>query len=315
MIARFAAVVALLALAGAGVTGQTPVPPAAEATSVSPDARSPRNANYTINVRLDANTRTLTGDEILSWRNISAASASTLRFHLYYNAWRNTHSSWMRELQLAGNAEDVVGRPESDWAWIDIGSLRLLSGATPADLTPRLRFIAPDDGNTNDRTIVEVPLDTPVAPGETIQVQIAWNSRVPRTFARTGAVGDFFFLAQWFPKIAVLQDGGWNSHQFHSATEFFSDFGTYDVKLTVPQGWIVGATGRERGRIDAGNGATTHHYYAEDVHDFAWTTSPGSSNESTRSSTPLCRRSRCACSCSPNTSVKRTVTSKPRARR
>jgi hypothetical protein len=274
VIARFAAVVALLALAGAGVTGQTAAPPAAGAALVSPDARSPRNANYTINVRLDPNTRTLTGDEILSWRNISAASAQTLRFHLYYNAWRNTHSSWMRELQLAGNAEDVVDRPESDWAWIDIGSLRLLSGATPADLTPRLRFIAPDDGNTNDRTIVEVPLDTPVAPGETIQVQIAWTSRVPRTFARTGAVADFFFLAQWFPKIAVLQDGGWNSHQFHSATEFFSDFGTYDVKLTVPQGWIVGATGRERARVDGANGATTHHYYAEDVHDFAWTTSP-----------------------------------------
>ena len=109
---------------------------------------------------------------------------------------------------------------------------------------------------------------------QTVNVQIAWSSRVPRTFARTGAIGNYYFLAQWFPKIGVLQDTGWNCHQFHAATEFFSDFGIYDVRLTVPSGWIVGATGTERGRRDEGDRTTTHHYYAEDVHDFAWTTSP-----------------------------------------
>ena len=97
---------------------------------------------------------------------------------------------------------------------------------------------------------------------------------MPRTFARTGAIGNFYFLAQWFPKIGVLEDGGWNCHQFHAATEFFSDFGIYDVRLTVPRGWIVGATGVERDRRDEADGTTTHHYYQEDVHDFAWTTSP-----------------------------------------
>ena len=80
--------------------------------------------------------------------------------------------------------------------------------------------------------------------------------------------------AQWFPKIGVFEDTGWNCHQFHAATEFFSDFGIYDVRLTVPSGWIVGATGIERARRDEGDRTTTHHYYAEDVHDFAWTTSP-----------------------------------------
>ncbi|MCA1558750.1 MAG: hypothetical protein LC804_00280 [Acidobacteria bacterium] len=200
MIARLLAAVALLALAGDGVTDQAPAPPAANAASATPAARSPRNANYAINVRLDPNTRTLTGDQILSWRNVSTASTQTLRFHLYYNAWRNTHSSWMREVQLAGDAADVLDRPESDWAWIDIGSLRLLSGAAPADLTSRLRFIAPDDGNTNDRTIVEAPLDSPVAPGETILVQIAWSSRVPRTFAEQPPVpfGHRILLGLWY---------------------------------------------------------------------------------------------------------------------
>ncbi len=137
-----------------------------------------------------------------------------------------------------------------------------------------MRYIAPDDGNPDDRTVAEIPLDAPVAPGETINVQITWSSRIPRTFARTGVQGDFYFLAQWFPKIGVFEDSGWNCHQFHAATEFFADFGNYDVRLTVPTGWVVGATGRERERRDEADGTTTHHYVQEDVHDFAWTTSP-----------------------------------------
>jgi Peptidase family M1 domain len=235
---------------------------------------SPRNASYAIAARLDPASRTLTGDETLTWRNLSAAPASTLRFHLYYNAWRNTRSTWMRELQLAGNTT-LARRPQADWGWIDVTSIRLIgAGAVPVDLTARARFVAPDDGNVEDRTVMEVPLDRPIAPGQTANVQIAWSSRVPRTFARTGAIGNFYFLGQWFPKIGVLEDTGWNCHQFHAATEFFSDFGTYDVRLTVPNGWIIGATGVERDRRDEADGTTTHHYVQDDVHDFAWTTSP-----------------------------------------
>jgi hypothetical protein len=279
--ARSAAVVALLLLGGTAVPRQPPAPagpavaaPSTSAAARSPAARSPRNASYAITARLDPASRTLSGDELLTWRNTSAASTSTLRFHLYYNAWRNTRSTWMRERRLAGSA-DLAERQEADWGWIDVTSLRVIgSGNTPVDLTSRGRFIAPDDGNADDRTVLEVPLDRPVGPGETVNVQIAWSSRVPRTFARTGTIGRFYFVAQWFPKIGVLEDGGWNCHQFHSATEFFADFGSYDVRLTVPRGWVVGATGIERDRRDEADGTTTHHYSQDDVHDFAWTTSP-----------------------------------------
>ncbi|PYR53963.1 MAG: hypothetical protein DMF95_02020 [Acidobacteria bacterium] len=104
--------------------------------------------------------------------------------------------------------------------------------------------------------------------------EVSWTAHVPRTFARTGAIGNFFFIAQWFPKIGVLQDEGWNCHQFHPGTEFFSDYGVYDVSLTVPSGWPLGATGVQRDRVENNDRTTTHRYYQEDVHDFAWTTSP-----------------------------------------
>jgi hypothetical protein len=277
-----AAVVGVVSLTGSGTQQSQPRLPAAPRDQTAPtqaptatgQARSPRNASYTITARLDPASRTLKGEALLTWRNIATIPATSLRFHLYYNAWRNTRSTWLREAAVSG-ATDLVERPEADWGWIDVTSLKLVgtSGA-PVDLTSGLRFIAPDDGNRDDRTVAEVALGSPVPPGQTVNVQIAWSSRVPRTFARTGVIGNYYFLGQWFPKIGVLQENGWNCHQFHLATEFFADFGIYDVRLTVPNGWIVGATGVERGRRDEGDGTTTHHYYAEDVHDFAWTTSP-----------------------------------------
>ena len=91
---------------------------------------------------------------------------------------------------------------------------------------------------------------------------------------RTGWIADYFFFGQWFPKIGVLEDAGWNTHQFHAATEFYADFGVYDVQMTVPGGYKVGATGREMRRVDNADGTTTHSYHADDVADFGWTTSP-----------------------------------------
>ncbi len=253
----------------AAAAAPAPAAPAA----VPPGARSPRNASYAIDVRLDHASRTLSGRALLTWRNITNNPTAELQFHLYYNAWRNDRSTWLRARTLAG--WPGAAPREQDWGWIDVTGIRLVTGESqPVDLSGRRRFIAPDDGNADDRTVLQVALPAPVAPGETINVQIDWNSKVPRTFARTGVVGSYYFLAQWFPKIGVLEDQGWNCHQFHAGTEFYADYGTYDVRMTVPKGWVLGATGQERARHDNADGTTTHTYHADDVHDFAWTVSP-----------------------------------------
>ncbi len=119
-----------------------------------------------------------------------------------------------------------------------------------------------------------VALPEPVEPTDIAQVEIEWDARIPRTFDRTGFRGDFFFLAQWFPKLAVLEENGWNAHQFHTATEFYSDYGEYDVYITVPSRFVVGATGREVEKKEITEGRTTYRYQQADVHDFAWTASP-----------------------------------------
>jgi hypothetical protein len=237
---------------------------------------SPRNANYTITARLDPGSRTLSASELIVWRNISSRSTDELQFHVYWNAWRDPRSTFLRERALVATRRP---RAADDFSTLDIKAIRvrpaLADDRSPAaDVTARARFIAPDDGNEHDRTVMSVALPWSVAPGASVAIELDWHARVPRPFARTGVVGNSYFVAQWFPKIGVLQDTGWNCHQFHATTEFFSDFGIYDVRLTVPRGWTVGATGVERERTDNADGTTTHRYYQEDVHDFAWTTSP-----------------------------------------
>ena len=244
----------------------------AEVTGTINPPLSPRNASYIIDARLDPANRTITGSEVILWRNITTKPANELQFHLYWNAWRDDRSTWLREATLGSRRVVPTVRPD-ERARIDVTVLGVRGNAR-ADLTTVMRFIAPDDGNADDRTVLAARLPQPVAPGASITIELSWTAHVPRTFARTGVIGNYFFVAQWFPKLGVLQDTGWNCHQFHNGTEFFSDYGSYDVRMTVPTGWILGATGVERERHDNDNRTTTHRYHQDDVHDFVWTTSP-----------------------------------------
>lgn len=255
----------------AAAAGQETAPPQDVAV---PAGLSLRNANYEIDARLDPGTKIITGSEILTWTNVTEHPAPDLRFHLYYNAWRNSESSWLASVRY--QSMDLSTRRDDEWAYSDVKSVALLPGrddeGDPVALP--IEFIQPDDGNENDRTVMRVVLPRPVEPGATIRVAIEWDAKVPRTFARTGAIGDYFFLAQWFPKIGVFEsDGTWNCHQFMQ-TEFYADFGVYDVRMTVPTGWVLGATGKEQSVTDNGDGTSTHSYYQEDVHDFTWVTTP-----------------------------------------
>ena len=232
--------------------------------------RSPRNANYTIEARLDPATHTIDGALVLEWRSLADRPLDTFPFHLYWNAFRNNLSSTAREAEDGGWGERA--KEERDFGWLHVKSVRLLG--SDADLTPSLRYIQPDDGNPDDRTVVEVKTPQPVAPGETVRFAIEWTSRVPHgTVGRAGWVHDYHFIVQWFPKIGVFSEGQWNAHQFHATTEFFADYGNYDVALTLPRGFVVGATGRRTERKDGTDGTETLRYVQEDVHDFAWTAS------------------------------------------
>ncbi|HVO24145.1 MAG TPA: M1 family metallopeptidase [Candidatus Margulisiibacteriota bacterium] len=229
---------------------------------------SPRIANYRITANYNGREHSILGHETLTWRNTTREPAADLYFHLYLNAFANSQSSFMRAL---GDAWVEWARWHPDgWGYIMVNAIRIAG----ADLTPRVQFVHPDDDNLDDRTVFRVPLDKPVRAGATVEVEIDFVAKLPKLFARSGYAGPFAMVAQWFPKIGVYQDGAWNCHQYHATTEFFADFGVYDVTLTVPGNGVVGASGVLQESHDDGAGTQTVHFVAEDVHDFAWTIDP-----------------------------------------
>jgi hypothetical protein len=228
---------------------------------------SDRVVEYTIEATYDAQSKSLQGKQTLTYHNKTGQPLDRFPFHLYLNAFQ-PDSTWMQEAR----------RDDPRWQWDPdmYGSITISSikAENMGDLTSKMHFISPDDGNTRDKTVMEVALPRAVAPGESVTFNISFKSTFPRTVARTGYKGDFIMGAQWFPKVGVWWKDAWNAHQFHEATEFFSDFGTYDVKLTLPDNFVVGATGVETARQKNANGTQTISYHADDVIDFAWAADP-----------------------------------------
>lgn len=241
----------------------------------SDESLCPQTANYTMDVRLDTETRRITGTERLTWTNTSRNEASELWFHLYWNAFSNTDSTYLKE-SIDEGWSPVGDFSEKDWGTCRIHSIVLVdgNGEENTNLTSRMEYRRPDDGNPYDRTVCSLPLPSPLSPGETVVLDIKFESKVPRPISRTGVYKNSYFIAQWFPKIGVLEEKGWNCHQFHAASEFFADYGTYDVRITLPSSFTIGATGEHREHVDNGDGTTTHRFVQHSVHDFAWTASP-----------------------------------------
>ncbi|MGM0466262.1 MAG: M1 family metallopeptidase, partial [Acidobacteriota bacterium] len=224
--------------------------------------------DYQIKARLDPEEKTVTGQQILIWLNDSEVPVSELQFHLYLNAFKNNRSTFMIE---SGGESRNFKMDEKHWGFINVKSIGLLNGP---DLTEAMQFIHPDDENEEDRTVMSLSLPESVQPQEKVTLEIEFYAKLPKVFARSGFYDDFFMVAQWFPKIGVFQEGGWNCHQYHANSEFFADFGVYEVEITVPEDFIVGATGKRTSRTENEDRTITYTHYQEDVHDFAWTASP-----------------------------------------
>jgi hypothetical protein len=231
-------------------------------------------SSYDIDATLEPEAHRLSGRARITFTNPGQVPAYSLRLHLYWNAFSDTGSSWLRQSALGGGDADAID--PRDAGWQQVTALRIVNpdGSAGPDLLGGLRFIQPDDQNAEDRTLAAVDLPAAVAPGETLRLDVEWHAQVPRTIARTGVRGRDYLVAHWFPKLGRFGAAGWDARQFFANTEFAADFGRYDVRLTVPDDWIVGATGTEVSRTRDGRGATTHRYAQDGVHDFAWTTSP-----------------------------------------
>jgi hypothetical protein len=244
--------------------GQSPAPAAAVAPGLQ----------YEIWVELDAAGKMLSGKEEIVWTNPTRDTVPDMLLHLYWNAFKNADSAYLREAEAETMFRGGATPKDGDWGWVDVTDIRLADGT---DLKPAFAYVLPDGPETaGDQTVARVAFPVPVRPGESVHLRIEFRSKIPRTVARSGYYRNSFFLGQWYPKPGVYEEGkGWNCHAYHQNSEFFADFADFVVHITVPRGFVIGSSGKPIDtRTDESAGTTTTTFRQAMVHDFAWMTDP-----------------------------------------
>lgn len=239
-------------------------------------ALSERVVEYHINVQLVPDTETLIASETVTWTHPGVKPVNDLYFHLYPNAFASPETTFMKESggKLRGDT-----MPENGFGSMSLKDLRTSEGTS---LMQRIQYVQPDDGNVNDKTLIKVHLPQPVNGGESITLKLQYEVQLPKIFARMGTSGNFVMAGQWFPKLSVyeptgirgVKEEGWNLHQYHGTSEFYSDFGIFNVTIAVPSNYTVAATGFPVKNARIKQDQKIYQFYADDVHDFAWAASP-----------------------------------------
>lgn len=242
-----------------------------------PDPLSKRIVEYHIQVSLDDAKKSLTGSQTLTWTNPGYKPVQELYFHLYPNAFESEKTTFMKE---SGGKHREDRATKGGYGHMRITSIKSSDGSS---LDGRLEYVRPDDGNAHDKTLAKLTLPVPVMPGQQTTLNLDFQVQLPQVFARMGYSGDFVMAGQWFPKVAVYEppgtrgrtDEGWVAHQYHGNSEFYANFGIYNVRIQVPGTHTVAATGfPTKPAVKNSNGTKTYQFYADDVHDFAWSASP-----------------------------------------
>jgi Peptidase family M1 domain len=241
---------------------------------------------YEIHVRLDDDAHFLHGQEDLKYTNHSPVGLDTIYFHLWANAYRDQSSAFAKQKREDGSLKYLDSAPASK-GYID--SLDFKVDGQPAKLENW-------QGNPDIAMLI---LPKKVAPGATITISTPFRVKIPNSFSRLGHIDQQYQLCQWYPKPAVYDQFGWHPIPYLDQGEFYSEFGTYDVFITVPKNYVVGATGdlpagdpeiawiNQREQLSGElltkplpeaifkpefpeNELKTLHFHQERVHDFAW---------------------------------------------
>ena len=256
------------AATGANRTPRPGAPPREVGERYDSDAALPasalRVASYTMTAKLDADAHTVFGESTIEWTNTSTQATREIWLHLYLNAFKNDQTIFLRSRFGGGRS----GSKTSDWGYVDVKKL-FIRQLGDDDLWPTRDRHSP--GEERDETDIRIPLPSAVEPNQTITIELEFESKLPDIVERTGHFKSFHMVAQWFPKIARLEpDGTWVHFPFHAQSEFYADYGRYDVTLDVPKELVVGATGpRVEERLEGDRKIVRH--VQSDVHDFAWT--------------------------------------------
>lgn len=190
-----------------------------------------QEVNYTIHVTLDDKAHTLTGDIAFEYINHSPDVLPEIWVHLWPNAFKNKRSAYCKQTLRQGSGKFYFAADSS------LGRIKLL------DFMANGTKIA-WEYDKNNPDIARIQLAQPLQPGSRVTISTPFQVKVPASFSRLGHVGTSYQMTQWFPKPAVYDREGWHAMPYLNQGEFYSEFGNFDVEITLPQNYVVGATGQ-----------------------------------------------------------------------
>jgi len=238
---------------------------------------------YDIKAALNDREKSVSGFETIMYKNNSPSPLDFIWFHIWPNAYKNESTAMMQ--QIKNDKSRAKKLETSGTGFID--SLNFTVNGAPAKTEAH--------SNPQYIDIIKLILNTPLAPGDSITITTPFKVQLPPYFSRSGYADDEFMICQWYPKPAVFDKDGWHEFPYLDMGEFYSEYADYNISITLPSEYVVGATGvlqnkdeltayktigaqnaADRGRKPAlykpldKNTTKTLNYHAEDVPDFAW---------------------------------------------
>lgn len=249
-----------------------------------------QRVDYTIQVTLNDREHKLSGFEEISYNNHSEDTLSYIYMHLWPNAYRDNTSA-LAEQFLEQGRRDLYFAKVRDRGYIDSLDFRTGNVAIKCEW------------DRENPDICKLVLPRPLEPGGRLLITTPFRVKIPKcTFSRMGHDGNAYYISQWYPKPAVYDADGWHPMPYLDQGEFYSEFGSYDVSITLPENYVLAATG-ERYNAEAeedflrdnilkteeiirkldtvaykkdmsfptsAKALKTIHFRQDHVHDFAW---------------------------------------------
>jgi hypothetical protein len=238
-----------------------------------------QQVNYSIAVSLNDKDQSLKGNLSIEYINHSPDTLSFIYFHLWPNAYKNENTALAK--QLVADRENRKKLNNAQRGFID---------SLAFTIDGQVATIQTDPDNID---VVKLFLPSPLLPKQTTQIATPFFVKLPSYFSRSGYDDQQYMVCQWYPKPAVYDRKGWHAFPYLDQGEFYSEFGNFQVSITVPSAYIVAATGslqtedelnryktigaqnlkNKNGKIfykPLSEPTKTLQYFAENVHDFAW---------------------------------------------
>jgi hypothetical protein len=198
--------------------------------SVSQSNKWQQQVNYLIDVTLNDKDHTLDGFEKILYTNNSPDTLKFIWFHLWPNAYKNDKTAFSDQLLENGNTKFYFS-PKEEKGYINRLDFRVDN------------ISAKTEDHPQHIDIVKLILPSPLAPNQSTYITTPFHVQLPYNVSRGGHVGQSYQCTQWYPKPAVYDHKGWHPIPYLDQGEFYSEFGAFDVRITLPDNYVVAATG------------------------------------------------------------------------